>query len=277
MSYTTQESGVFENPETYEIELEINNSEIGPGTKTTSIQQLLSSIRKLIKVVLIGLQKTNYPISYPEQNNTLHEYMRLIHSASGYDYNKSKRITSSNFIGPSSYTLQMTNIMQPDETSTIPNIRSGYTVTDKADGDRTIMFISEKGKIYLINTNMQIMFSGAITKNKDVFNTLIDGELILHDKHGKFINLYAAFDIYFLNKKDVRNLQFVITKVDDDPSKSRLYLLKTVIKSLDAASIMGIESPIRIECKKFYPVNQTDSIFAACNYILENEEVNGFD
>ena len=42
----------------------------------------------------------------------------------------------------------ITNIELINENSNIPNIRSNYTVTDKADGDRSMMIISEKGKIY---------------------------------------------------------------------------------------------------------------------------------
>ena len=62
------------------------------------------------------------------------------------------------------------------------------------------MFVTDKGKIYLINTNMDIIFTGAKTQNEECFNCLFDGELISHDKAGKFINLYAAFDIYYYKK-----------------------------------------------------------------------------
>jgi hypothetical protein len=48
----------------------------------------------------------------------------------------------------------------------------------------------------------------------DCFDTLIDGELIYHDKRGKFINLYAAFDIYIVKNVDVRNLTFLLLKSD---------------------------------------------------------------
>ena len=31
------------------------------------------------------------------------------------------------------------------------------------------------------------------------FNSILDGEHILNDKKGNYINLYAAFDIYYIN------------------------------------------------------------------------------
>ena len=66
---------------------------------------------------------------------------------------------------------------------------------------------------------MQVIFTGAKTINKDIFNTLLDGELIANDKFGKFINLYAAFYIYYLKKIDVIILPFII-KEDDVKNKT---------------------------------------------------------
>ena len=271
LAFTTDEAGVFSNPESYEIELEVVNSEIGPATVIATAADLISSMRKTIKYVLMGLQGTNYPISYSEQKDVLMNYMKLI-MAEEYDEKKHARVYSSSFIGPSSYTLQMANIAPVNERSNIPNIRNNYTVTEKADGQRFMMFISSNGKIYFINNSMNVVFTGAVTKNKEIYNTLIDGESVLHDKHGKFINLYAAFDIYFINKRDVRSLGFVPRKTEDNPSDFRLILLKTVIRKLSAESVVDDDvSPVRFECKKFYPTSPTEDIFSACSNILEKE------
>ena len=45
----------------------------------------------------------------------------------------------------------------------------------------------------------------------NVYNSLLDGEHVLHNKDGKFINLFLAFDIYFNHKVDVRSLPFLGT------------------------------------------------------------------
>ena len=50
--------------EHFEIELEVDNSRIGTGTKYNNLQALMNAIRKCIRVILSGLQGTNYPISY---------------------------------------------------------------------------------------------------------------------------------------------------------------------------------------------------------------------
>lgn len=280
-TYTTEESGVFENPEAYEIELEVDNEKIGPTTNFKTPEELLQGIRKAIKFVLMGLQDTNYPVSYPEQMETKDAYMTLVHGADSY--NPEKRIFPNSrytdpFIGPSSYTLQIQNVVPINENANIPNIRKEYTVTDKADGDRHLLFVTPKGKLYLINTNMKIIFTGCVTKNKEVFNTLIDGELIYHDKHGKFINLFAAFDIYYLGKTDVRSYGFMQRKAEDKPSQFRLPLLKNAMKTLKAESVVPESiSPMRFECKQFYPTSPAETIFSACNFILQKERDGMFE
>ena len=107
------------------------------------------------------------------------------------EYNPTTYVKSKHFIGPNSITLQLKNISKIDENSSDPNIRKDFVVTDKADGQRHLMVISGEGKIYLINTNMDVVFTGAKTQEKKCFNSILDGELISHDKNNKFINLYA--------------------------------------------------------------------------------------
>jgi hypothetical protein len=283
-TYTVEESNVFNSPEKIEIELEVDNTKIGPYTKFDSPEKVLEAIRKVIKFVLSGLQNTNFPISYSEQRNTIVDYMKLLHK-DDRNFNFEKRIYPSDFIGPSSFTLQMSNIAEIDDNTNIPNIRTDFVVTDKADGERHLMFINSNGKIYLINTNMNIIFTGVKTNNKDLFNTLLDGELIYHDKFGKFINLYAGFDIYYLNNVDTRILPFMV-KEDETTMKSmdqnkmyncRYMLLKSTINTLNPVSILDVNVetlkkitlPIRITFKKFYPESkQQGNIFEACKNIL---------
>ena len=293
--YTLEESNVFNNQEGYEIEIEVNNKLIGPLSKFDSPRLIVDSLRKVIKYVLSGLQGTNYPISYPEQNNIIASYMKMIWKD---DYDPKKYVSSKNFIGPNSITLQLKNIAPFDSNSNDPNIRKGFVVTEKADGERHIMIISNEGKIYLINTNMDVIFTGAKTINKECFNTIIDGELISHDKNGKFINLYAAFDIYFVKNTDVRAYTFMLLETEKDIYKSRYQLLKYIEHNLKPLSIMDTSrkeeknikemlekqkgnqefiSPIRFSVKEFFPNNNTQTIFEGCNTILQKEREDRFE
>lgn len=279
---TLEESNVFNNKESYEIEIEVDNSKIGSG-KFKSSMEVAASIRKVIKYVLTGLQGTMYPISYPEQEGVLKDYMKMIW---GDEYEPSRRITTYNFIGPSPITLQLTNIAPIDENSNTPNVRKNFVVTEKADGERHLMYVSKNGKIYFISSNMDVKFTGAKTLNEDCFNTLFDGELIKYDKNEELINLYAAFDIYYHKNKDVRANTFTLTPGETDVYKCRQYLLEklktilhpiSVLDTQDKHSNKYIISPIRFDVKKFYPMSSKQSIFEGCKLILEKQKQGLFE
>ena len=196
-----------------------------------------------------------------------------------------QRITPKNFVGPSQFTLQINNIVPNNETFRTPNIRRNYTVTEKADGDRKLLFISNNGKMYFINTNMVVEFTGAISLNKLLFNTIIDGEHIKVNKKGDFINLYAAFDLYYLNKVDTRSYAFAPTDDDEPDSKKqfRLLMLSNVIKDLQAVSIISKtksekqKSPVTFFTKRFYQDKKSQSIFEGCAAILQNVKDGNYD
>ena len=279
--FNIKDSGVFNSSEQYEIEIELNNPIVGIDTKFSTGLGIYQKLRQVIKYVLIGIQQTNFPVSLVEQKQIITNYLKITKNK---DYDKTKKVLNNDFIGPSSATLQMINLINEsdinDTNKLIPNIRKNYTVTDKADGARKLLFINEDGKIYLINTLMNIEFTGALTENDDLFNTILDGEHITHDKNGEYINLFAAFDIYYINNKNITGLAFVnleISKTDDDEEHSkktstkkqdfRLVILKSVIKKLNPISIIPkSKCPINIVNKKFYANN----IFGGSATILNN-------
>jgi SAM-dependent methyltransferase len=271
--YTIHDSGVFTAAEKYEIEIECLNGSVGLGTAFHTPELLSSEVFKpTIKYILGGLQETNYPVSYPEQDAILQAYMKLLW---GKDYKEGMRVESANFVGPSSYTLELRNIMPTNPDASVPSIREHYTVTDKADGDRKLLFIAPKnGKIYLINTNMEIQFTGTFAKNQDLWNTLLDGEHVLYDKKKKFINMYAAFDIYYVGGEDIRAKGFVAPPVPAEVlTYYRLPTLETVIAKINAVSIVNEKAPVplKITKKHFEISSATESIFQGCAAILAKE------
>ena len=301
--FTIQEANVFQNEETYEVELEIDNSRVGPGSDYNSLEKLVGVIRQNIRLVLSGLQGTNYPIANSEKMMCLQSYMELVFGEErGKEYmdqynsdqrnisNGALRKLAKHFTGPSSYTLQMGNVSEIDEKenqTTSPNIRHNYTVTDKADGERKLLYISSIGHMYMIDTNMNFIFCGMVTSNKELFDSLLDGEHIKYDKNNKFVNLYAAFDIYFLNKKSVREFDFYPMNEEDVPEKFRLKLLQNFVRELKPRSILNKDSgnsePVKkngkaddqvdhscwmtIKSKTFYSSFE-QSIFQGCSTIL---------
>jgi hypothetical protein len=301
--FTVQEANVFKNPEVYEIEFELDNSRIGKGQAFNTTELLLDALRKCIRVVMSGLQGTNYPIPLSEKEAVLECYKKIL-----YGEEKAKDILyKPPFIGPSSVTLQLENIVEPIEGSNIPNIRNHYTVTEKADGDRALLFVSDTGLIYFIDKNMNVMFTGSKTEEKTCFNSILDGEYIKYGKNKEFINLYAAFDIYFINGKSVREKAFVPEKAEDPEKLFRLPLLHEFMKRFRPISIIpennlmwrevpdkksgkvtwfdvktGKESKVeppelknkmcklKVKCKDFYATSESTSIFNACSSIFSN-------
>jgi hypothetical protein len=114
-----------------------------------------------------------------------------------------------------------------------------------------------------------------ICNNKKFYNTLLDGEHIKYDKTGKYIHLYAVFDIYYIAGKSVREFAFLHdAATDDEVGPTRLSLLSSIlIPGEDGLFIQPIVHnseciPLTIKCKKFNSANGYGTIFAACSDIL---------
>lgn len=323
---------VLESPIRYEIEIEVINDLVGPGTAFNHPKHLLDNLRKMIKIVMSGLQGTNYPVSASDIRGVQSRYYELIYPGEkrGGDSDdedderererererdtdkdererererereKQKRelererernrghsihLRPKHFIGPASYTLQMQNIQPFDPDSKVPNIRLNYSVTEKADGQRKLLFVAPKtGHVYLIDTNMNFQFTGAVSLNTKLHNTLLDGEHILHNKNGDFINLFLVFDIYFVHKADVRSRLFYPMSEDEVLTNFRLPLMESVVKNLELKCVSGgVDSlpPIRIETKKFEiatPGEMTGkTIFDCCAILLRKSAEHQFE
>ena len=218
-STSFRSSGIFTSNilDTYEIEIEFKQEHDAyyRGTEAfkrelkltdaTIKKQATTQFQKYVKYVLGGIQQSNYPLSIKNQNAVKKDYGKILDETS--------TTLSPAFIGPSSKTLQIDNIVpvKTGNTMKIPNIRipGAFCVTEKADGERHLMVVNETGKIYLLTSNMNVKFTGAKCDPKVCRNTIIDGELILHNKKREFINTFAAFDLYYLNGEDVRSLKFM--------------------------------------------------------------------
>ena len=265
-------SNIMKGEEKYEVEIEVDNGIVADSG--FSLEVLLKRLRESIKLILSGIQSSNFPISNDEKRQVLDEYSKLIYRG---DVKLPSRLA---FIGPSSVTLQIKNIA-PAGMYKMPSIRKNYSVTDKADGLRKLLYISNKGRIYLIDPLMNVQFTGLEAEIKAFHNTLIDGEHVLHDKDGNFINLYLAFDIYFMKGESVRERSFY-TSSKEHADKSRYSEMMKYIGSIDAKPIIKVvQNPFTIQAKRFYFDDggvfgveeesdaSSDKIFMLCKQCLE--------
>ena len=274
--YRIEKSNVFQNPEHFEIEIELtkNNS----MSSFRSAEEYMKKVKVVLKLVMAGLQGSNFPISYDEQNIILSDYMRVVY---GKNSIPERRIKSSDFIGPQSVSLELTNISPINDDFVMPNVRRSYTVTDKADGVRKLLFIHKTGKIYFIDMNMNVQFTGTKTDNSDLFNSIVDGEQVLHDKLGNFINIFLAFDIYYFDNRDIRRYPFIKKTNSGEEKQSkqlnRLEILRDqLFQNLEAYPVVGSTMPVTFRTKTFY-LSNGDEIFRNCNTIITRKEEDLFN
>jgi len=256
-------SKLFEMPEGYEIEIELKPLELNKE----SITKLLQDLKKTIKYICSAIQGSNFPISFKEQHDIAYEYYSLF--AREPKMSKEQFVpNSSMFIGPSSYTLQKINLVD-DPANSSPCVLHDFSVTDKADGDRKMLFISTNNKIYFITSNMNIQYTGALCRDPDLIGLILDGEHILYDKRKQYINLYASFDIYYIvaGKKSMhaRLMPFI----DMVNKKSCRYaLLRDVVSKLNKGIEYQTKEKLDIISKTFVISSEEQSIQECCNRLF---------
>ena len=176
------------------------------------------------------------------------------------------------FLGPNPITLEEKHLLPFGETSV--TIQRGYTVTDKADGERMMLFFNTgDGRAFYINNRLDVRFSGHV--KKELAGTLIDGEYITKNIIGDPMSLFAAFDLYYLKGKSTLDLPLAFTAKerqalmalmalkDQDQSHTdcRLTHLKTALKDFDAAVLRVKNIEVETEAE--------GGIFSASRKILE--------
>ena len=282
-TYNIQESGVFTDIESYEIELEVDNSRIGqlhPTHNTDAIiAKLMTTLRRLIRHILSAFQFTNYPISFGEMDIVKRGYLHLLHGN-----RDTREVTIQDFIGPSSQTLQIEHLYTNDSDAPPPAatnektdapiiVQKDMTVTEKADGERRLLYFHNTKKIYMIDTNMNVIFTGYEVKTKSprIKEALLDGEFIKHNKFANTLNLYACFDIYFVEGDNVRLLPFIPLS---PPDNSRLNKLQEFVQSMQIGPVVqdggfrGCE--FRIQVKHFEIIQEeTHPLYQACSKVLQ--------
>lgn len=250
-----QQSHVFLNYEKYELEIEVNNENVLSNfpmqTKDkeqhTSIRAYLESITeemmKTIRKVLVGLQQSPFPIPKQDMETVLEDYTRVVHGlvdgktslssvvgGGGGGGGKKDGITAPwRFVGPSSVALTFEHLYPNDVTHTDqPFVMENYTVTEKADGERCLLFVSPRnGKVYLIDMNMKVRYTGLkVSEARIGFfkGLLLDGEYITHNKDGGAISLFMAFDLYF-KVRDKTNVDYRVRTFFDEAQLEPLQTL----------------------------------------------------
>jgi len=240
--YNLKQSGIINSHQKYEFDIKIKDHS--------------KSLESIIKAMQ-SINLSNIILTKPQQTAILNEYSKLIEKDIRVRfYDKTKNEVQ--LITPKPVTLERMNLIDPNEYGAV-SILSGYTVTEKADGERILMYINSKGNVYIINNTLRVEDTGIIADLK-IANSLIDGEYITCNKRTDIHkrNIYAAFDIYYLNNKKLTDLPLIDTK------KCRYHELNSIVDLMYTS-----KSTIDFIVKKHL---YSDNILKDCNDILTNHK-----
>lgn len=164
----------------YELEIEYMNK--SKPANDSDLEIMLKECEILMKVI----QQSNFVISKTETEIILQEYAKLL----SLDYAKIQSLAGRK---PESLEIQYLTEILPNK----------YAVTDKADGERNFLFITNNN-VYFINSGLHVKKTGIVLDKKlSKYNgSILDGENIFLPKENR--HLMMIFDCLFNGSKDVR-------------------------------------------------------------------------
>ena len=247
---TLNKSKIINKTQQYEFYIDITN---------TDNDNVIPAIIKMEQ----ALHLNSFIISKNQQLEVLEDYGKLVKDdiiTRIFDVKKPPLLT------PKPLPLQRINMLDPSEFNNgygNTSILTEYTVTEKADGERLLMYINNSGGVYLINNSHQVIDTG-LKSPSDLHNSLIDGEYITCNKRrdNASVGLYASFDMYYYNGKKITQNPLIVENANkSESSQCRYnYLLKTD-KLLKSKNEFTIEYMIK---KHFY----SKDILNDCKNIL---------
>jgi hypothetical protein len=120
--------------------------------------------------------------------------------------------------------IYLRNPIALEKSNFIYNIKNSYFITDKADGQRYLLYIY-LGRCYLISTTYKVIDIDVKVDEK-YNNTLFDGEYIHLREHNKYI--YMTFDLLFSSGIDFRFKNLIIRLDELNNNLERIF--KSLIK-----------------------------------------------
>jgi hypothetical protein len=206
---TMSGSQVLSAKEYFEIEVELlRDSKDTTRDKKRTKQSIVKGLSSAMTQMYLRVLDEKYFLSASEKMNVLKSYIKLCYGRDGNINDILKTISfrpKEYFVGPQPVTLERKNLLEPG--LGIVSIKQHYTVTEKADGERYLLFVDNDGKCYLINNRLTIKYTGV--KLNRTINSVFDGEYITTDKFGKKTQIFGIFDVYYYNSSVVRSYPLI--------------------------------------------------------------------
>ncbi len=236
-----QKSNVLKNELEYEIEVEYLGNKVSETKKRQDERKILTQYLQNIIVILQAVQKSYYIISEIEKLAVIEEYKVLMK-----DYK---------FNGPMNVSLTTQDVLEKnyEDYKNSISIRKGYSVTDKADGERNLLIILKNGEMYLLNRKNFLRKLNA--KCVPLASSIFDTEYLMKDKTNDNINLVMLFDVYFVNGEDVRGRIF--NRTEEEVKKgiidqSRYEIIIEKMEDFEKSVDKPASNTLEIVRKRFY-------------------------
>ena len=211
-------SGILKNSVGYELEIELLE-------KTASVDDLEESIIGHIRAMLAAYQGSPFILTQTDQKRYAEEW----------------RLGKVDFINPVTMERRHLRADRPG------NVLKDYTVTNKADGERSILWVSRDKRLLRINNRQQIVWTGIVAMDDSFLGTVLDGEYIT--EHG----LYCIFDVYKYKGHDTRGIP-LLTREEDitrNPKSCRLGYSRLFVDDMRTGFVSTGSGTPRIETKLF--------------------------
>ena len=259
--YRFLDSNVFKQLPRYEVEVELLHDTEYTNTPQKALKAMISGVGEVQR----GIQGNSLLIRKSVINDVRKEYEAMI--------------GTERFRGVNPITLEFKNMTEVIDES-IPNIRDGFNVTDKADGLRTMGYVNHEGELFLLDMSMRVYRTGL--KNSACKDSLLDGEWVTNTKRDEPMNAFLIFDIYYSSEAVMESSKpFILFKDNmfDATADCRFNAMKkwfatwTSGEEIIAKGVTSINK-ISVSLKKFeFAFVRNNSIFQACSLVLESPKV----
>ncbi len=214
---------VLKQTPSYELEVEVMNKEL-------PAKAVLQSMLQNVEPLVAAFQQSAFLITDSDRQRYLLEMEG----------------TKMRFVNP--VTMERRHILAERPN----NILTGYTVTNKADGERCMLVVARDKRLLRWSRDGRIAWTGLVATKDIHIGDIVDGEY-LYDR-----NLFCIFDAYHFRGKNILRLPLMTT--DDDvtkePLKSRLGCTHQFVEDLKRDfTAASAKTPLRIETKLFLAGN----------------------
>ena len=226
-------------------EISDSDSEEVSAPPEDSTKHIYNILNNILESILKIVYNTSYLISDKERHD-VHEGYKTVTGQLTKKY--------INFIGPQPVSMSIEHIVS----GTHPNIKDNeYLVTEKADGDRYLLYIHSNGVGYMYNNKHRVneIISTGIIFPEEYQSWIFDGEYITSLEDGTPTKRFYIFDVYYHteNSKKIQTFNRLWTDAvtrDSEPIPGRVKYIDRFIEHIESRDDISVHA-IKIYKKNY--------------------------